>query len=151
MTNSFLFSALTICLLAVLAITAEAKFTKMTHNRGSAKMLTKYQKMKQAVALVGDDNQCCSQQHGCVTCDAPQIPCFDEPSLTYWCVDSVDDCQAEAKYTKMKQAVALVGDDMQCCSDLYGCVTCNAPQIPCFNIDSLTYDCVDSADDCQAP
>ena len=93
MSNSFLFSALTICLLAVLAITAEAKFTK-THNRGSAKMLTKYQKTKQAVALVGDDNQCCSQEHGCVTCDAPQIPCFNIDSLTYYCVDSADDCKA---------------------------------------------------------
>ena len=44
--NSFLYSALTICLLATLAIAAEARQVKKTQNRGNAKMLSLIEKMK---------------------------------------------------------------------------------------------------------
>ena len=43
--NSFLYSALTICLLAFLAIAAEARHVKKTQNRGNAKMLSLIEKM----------------------------------------------------------------------------------------------------------
>ena len=41
----YFFSALTICLLAVLAIAAEARHVKKTQNRGNAKMLSLIEKM----------------------------------------------------------------------------------------------------------
>ena len=44
--NSFLYSALAICLLAFLAITAEARQVRRTQNRGNAKMLSLIDMMK---------------------------------------------------------------------------------------------------------
>ena len=42
----YFFSALTICLLATLAIASEARQVKKTQNRGNAKMLSLIEKMK---------------------------------------------------------------------------------------------------------
>ena len=44
--NCFLYSALAICLLAVLAIATEARHVKKTQNRGNVKILSLIEKMK---------------------------------------------------------------------------------------------------------
>ena len=44
--NCFLYSALAICLLAVLAIATEARHVKKTQNRGNVKMLSLIEEMK---------------------------------------------------------------------------------------------------------
>ena len=45
-TMIILFSALTLCLVAVLAFTAEARYAKKTRTRGNAKMLSLIEKMR---------------------------------------------------------------------------------------------------------
>ena len=93
-----LFSALTLCLVAVLAFTAEARYAKKTRTRGNAKMLSLIEKMKQRLpapesrAQVRDDDDCpgtiCPGDWCCTDAD---LTCCDEDS-PYVCADDPDVC-----------------------------------------------------------
>ena len=95
-----LWSALTLCLVAVLAINAEARHVKKTQTRGHAKMLSLIEKMRVNTRMnpilmklhVRDDDDCPGMVcPGDWCCDDTDLICCDEESDMI-CVPDAHDC-----------------------------------------------------------
>ena len=128
-------SALTLCLVAVLAITADARHVKKTRTRGNAKMLSLIEKMKQRVSTLGfraqirdndecdgqicDGGICCPPYDGWQCCDVDSdYTCRSDAPDARSCYDATEKTKASARMNpllmKMKKhakARKLVGDD----------------------------------------
>ena len=116
-----LYSAFTLCLVAVLAITADALYTKQTRTRANAKMLSLIEKMKQRVpapkvkAQVAYYDDCVGQICPGGWCCPEEIiweyydnwTCCGEDSY-YICAHDADDCEAPRQKARGKARIKLL-------------------------------------------